>query len=76
MVAYKVVVADDEPIVRKAMEALIDWEGMGCRLTRLAANGQEVMEELQNGTPDILILDIQMPGMSGIDLAKDRKSVV
>lgn len=70
MVAYKVVVADDEPIVRKAMEALIDWEGMGCRLTRLAANGQEVMEELQNGTPDILILDIQMPGMSGIDLAK------
>ena len=70
MVAYKVVIADDEPIVRKAMQALIDWEGMDCRLIRLAANGQEVMEELQKGIPDILILDIQMPGMSGIDLAK------
>lgn len=68
--AYKVVIADDEPIVRKAMQALIDWEGMDCRLIRLAANGQEVMEELQKGIPDILILDIQMPGMSGIDLAK------
>ena len=70
MVAYKVVIADDEPIVRKAMQALIDWEGMDCRLVRLAANGQEVMEELQIGKPDILILDIQMPGLSGIDLAK------
>ena len=70
MVAYKVVIADDEPIVRKAMQALIDWEGMDCRLVRLAANGQEVMEELQNGKPDILILDIQMPGLTGIDLAK------
>lgn len=70
MVAYKVVIADDEPIVRKAMQALIDWEGMDCQLIRLAANGQEVMEELKSGMPDILILDIQMPGMSGIDLAK------
>ena len=70
MVPYKVMIADDEPIVRKAMQALIDWEGLDCRLVRMAANGQEVMEELQNSTPDILILDIQMPVLDGYGAAR------
>lgn len=68
--AYKVVVADDELIMRKAMQTLIDWEKLDCQLVYVASNGQEVMQELDIIMPDILILDIKMPGISGIDLAK------
>lgn len=67
---YKVVIADDEPIMRKAMQTLIDWENIGCQLVKVASSGQEVMRFLQNQTPDILILDIQMPGISGIELTQ------
>lgn len=67
---YKVVIADDEPIMRKAMHTLIDWEGIGCQLVCVASSGTEVMTYLKEKTPDILILDIRMPGMNGIDLAQ------
>lgn len=67
---YKVVIADDEPIMRKAMQTLIDWKSIECQLVSVVSSGQEVMEYLQNDTPDILILDIKMPGMNGIDLAR------
>ncbi len=67
---YKVIVADDEPIMRKAMQTLIDWEANECRLVCVASNGQEVMAYLEEEIPDILILDIKMPGMNGIELAQ------
>lgn len=67
---YKVWIADDEPIVRKAMQTLIDWKSIGCELAYLAVNGLEVMERLRRETPDILVLDIQMPGKSGVDIAR------
>lgn len=70
MAYYKVVAADDEPIMRKAMQTLVDWEALDCQLVRIASNGMEVLEELKREVPDILILDIQMPGASGIELAK------
>lgn len=68
--AYKVIIADDEPIMKKAMQTLIDWDKLECELVYSATNGQEVMRELDVITPDILILDIQMPGVNGIEIAK------
>lgn len=68
--AYKVLIADDEPIVRKAMQTLVEWEKLDCRLTEMASNGQEVIDALKKDIPDILILDIQMPGMNGIEIAR------
>lgn len=67
---YRVMIADDEPIMRKAMQTLVDWESLGCRLVAVAESGQEVMEQLEKEIPDILILDIQMPGMNGLDIAQ------
>ena len=68
--AYKLMIADDEPIMKKAMQTLIEWDRLGCELVYSAANGEEVMRELGVIMPDILILDIQMPGASGIEIAK------
>lgn len=67
---YKVMIADDEPIVRKAMSSLIDWEKLGCKVAYMASNGCEVMENLEKVCPDILILDIKMPGQDGISIAR------
>lgn len=67
---YKVVIADDEPIMRKAMQTLMDWESLDCQLEYVASSGWEVMEQLKKDVPDILILDIQMPGVNGIDIAR------
>lgn len=68
--SYRVMIADDEPIMRKAMQSLVNWEELECRLVHVASSGQEVMEQLKSEVPDILILDIQMPGMNGIDIAR------
>ncbi|MDY2651295.1 MULTISPECIES: response regulator [Eisenbergiella] len=62
--------ADDEAIMRKAMTTLINWEDLGCELIYVASTGTEVMERLELLKPDILILDIQMPGKNGIEAAK------
>lgn len=67
---YRVMLADDEPIMRKALLTLADWESMECEIVYTAANGQEVMENLEKVMPDILITDIKMPGKNGIELAK------
>lgn len=68
--AYKVLAADDEAIMRKAMTTLINWEELDCELVYVASTGTEVMERLELLKPDILILDIQMPGKNGIEIAK------
>lgn len=67
---YKVMIADDEPIMRKALQSLIDWKAIDCEIIHVAANGQEVLEFLDNHRVDILITDIKMPGVDGIELSK------
>lgn len=67
---YRVMLADDEPIVRKALQTLIDWKRLGCEVVFVASNGREVLEHMEEEAPDILITDIRMPGADGIALVK------
>lgn len=67
---YRVMVADDEPLMRKAMVSLTNWQELGCEVVYTAENGQQVMENLKEIKPDILITDIKMPGKDGIEIAK------
>lgn len=67
---YKVLVADDESIMQKAMQTLISWEEIGCELVYVASNGIEVKDYLKKEIPDIMVLDIRIPGVDGIALAK------
>lgn len=67
---WKVVVADDEDYMLEAMEKLIDWEKLDCQLVYKAKNGYELLEQIKNGVPDIVITDIKMPVMSGIQVAQ------
>ena len=67
---WKVMIADDEIYMLEAMEKLIDWKKMDCELIYKAKNGQELIEQMNINLPDIIIIDIVMPLMTGIEIAK------
>ncbi len=65
---YKVLLVDDESIIIDSISSLIDWTGHGFVLAGAAQNGIEAYDMVKNYQPDIIITDIKMPGMSGLDL--------
>lgn len=60
---------DDEPLALTHLRRLIDWEAHGFRICGEARNGQEAVEMLPAARPDIIIADIDMAGMDGVQLS-------
>lgn len=71
---YKLIFADDESIVRKRIESMIDWEQEGFTLLGCCANGYELMNLVEKELPDLVILDINMPFITGLEAAKQITS--
>lgn len=67
---YNILLVDDEPLIRKGLLKIIDWESLDCKIIHAACNGNEALNILNTQKIDIIISDIKMPGMSGIDLAQ------
>ncbi|RAV11135.1 response regulator transcription factor [Paenibacillus contaminans] len=67
---YKVVVIDDKPFIRQAIVQTIDWDKLNCTVVGQAEDGIEGKRLIQELQPDILVSDIKMPGLSGLDLAE------
>ena len=65
---YKLLVADDEYWAREKLRMMIDWGRYDIEFLEPACDGGEVLERLETECPDILITDINMPGLSGADL--------
>ena len=61
----KVLIVDDEPIIRKSLDRTLIGAGYKCRQ---ASNGREALALLHEGVFDLVLLDIGMPGMSGVEL--------
>lgn len=72
---YTVVFADDEVELRQAILQRIDWEGLGFSVVADAENGVEALEAVEQHEPDLLITDIRMPLMTGIELARRVREV-
>jgi two-component system response regulator YesN len=72
---YKVVIADDEKLILKNLAQIIDWQGLDCEIIGTAENGQEVMAIIENQHADLLLTDISMPEMSGIELLKKLNQI-
>ena len=72
---YKVLIVDDEPLILSGLQSLIDWEELMLKVEGAALSAEEALEFLAENDIDILITDIRMKGMSGIELiAEIRKS--
>ncbi|OEU86658.1 transcriptional regulator [Streptomyces abyssalis] len=67
MVAMKVLIVDDEPAVRDALRRSLTFEGYG---TELAEDGFEALEKTASYEPDLILLDVLMPGMDGLTVAR------
>ncbi|WP_135556377.1 response regulator transcription factor [Paenibacillus cymbidii] len=65
-----VVVIDDKPLIRQSIVQTIDWESLQCEVVGQAEDGIQGKRTILEKQPDILITDIKMPGLSGLDLAE------
>ena len=70
---YKVMVVDDEIIVRRGIMTSIDWAKHGIAITAEARNGKEALIKLQSHPVHLILADIRMPVMTGIELARAVK---
>lgn len=67
---------DDEDIIREGLSNFIDWPALGLELVGQASNGREAVELVKIMAPEVIVTDVKMPMMSGIELlalAKDQK---
>ena len=72
---YTVIVADDEDELREAVCTMIPWEELGFRLVGSASNGLDALQLVEKHEPDLLLTDIRMPFISGIELARQVREV-
>ena len=72
---YTVVVADDERELRQALIRRVNWEKEGFMVVGEAENGAQALELVEKLEPDLLLTDIKMPFLSGIELAKAVREV-
>lgn len=67
---YKVLLVDDEVLVREAISEIIGWEELGLELVGTCQNGKEAMEFMKNNIVDMVLTDICMPYVDGIELSE------
>lgn len=71
----KVLIADDHAVVRSGLKQILDETNGEIQVQGEAANGREVLEKVQAQDWDVLVLDITMPGRSGLDILKDLRQL-
>jgi two-component system response regulator YesN len=67
---YKLMLVDDEEDVREGVFQEIDWQACGFEVIEKAENGQEALELMEKQVPDIVVTDIQMPFMNGLEMSE------
>ena len=66
----KLLIADDEPLVQIGIKSMLDWDRLGFEICGIAVNGEHALELIEETSPQIVITDIRMPVMNGLELIK------
>lgn len=72
---YKIFIIDDEPMIIKGLQKLVPWEEIQCEVCGSAKNGEEGFQEITKLQPDIVISDIRMPKLSGLQMIDQLREV-
>lgn len=72
---YKVMVVDDEIPAREILSYIINWENTDFEIAYNASNGKEALDKYYDINPDLIITDIQMPIMNGLDLIEEVQKI-
>lgn len=70
---YKILIADDELIIRQGLRCILNWNELGYEIIGEASNGAETLQFILSRTPDLVLLDIRMPQMLGIDVVREAR---
>lgn len=70
---YNVVIVDDEQTVREGIRTLLTWESMGFTIVAESSDGEEGLNAVLRIQPDVVLVDVRMPGMSGIELISEAR---
>ena len=70
----RILIVEDEEIIRRGLISVIDWAGMGCRVVGDAPDGLAGLELLRAEHPDVVLTDIRMPRMDGIAMAERARA--
>ena len=69
----KVVVIEDEDLVRRGIVLTVDWQKVDCTVVGEAANGREGLALIRETRPDLIVTDIKMPILDGLDMVKQLR---
>ena len=72
---YKVFLVDDEPFILEGLYDIIDWAKLGMEIVGQAENGLAALEALKDIPVDLLITDISMPRLNGLDLIRQARAI-
>lgn len=72
---YSILLADDEIMELETLTEYVRWESMGIRVVGAAKNGREALELVRELDPDIILTDVRMPIMDGLEFAKRAKQL-
>jgi two-component system response regulator YesN len=67
---YQLMIVDDDIIIRRGLSQAIPWEEYGIGIAGVAGDGQTALQMMENKVPDIVIADIRMPRVDGLEFAK------
>ncbi|MGN1159197.1 MAG: response regulator [Lachnospiraceae bacterium] len=67
-------IADDEIAIRNGLKCIIDWESLGFSLCGEAGNGEDALHDITQLSPDLVLMDIRMPRMSGLDTVRSLRA--
>ena len=65
---YSILLVDDEPLILSGIRSLLNWESLDFHILGTARNGLEALETIRSLQPNIVLCDINMPVMNGIEL--------
>ncbi|EQK45300.1 response regulator [[Clostridium] bifermentans ATCC 19299] len=72
---YKLYLLDDEPFILEGLKYIIDWEEYGFDVVGTSSNGEDGFNFIKNEDVDLIITDIMMPKMTGLELISNLKKL-
>lgn len=72
---YRILLIDDEEIIVEGLKKLVPWSEIDCEIVGAAVDGQDGLNQCQEQKPDIIVSDIRMPKLSGLDMIQQIKEL-